>query len=597
MLKKHPYILNFIKCFMITWALMKAFSLNTGNILTGILFIFAFMLVKKVSNIVIEKRTKIIASVAGVIFTILYLLNSYELILGDLSNPLFILIVLTTVAIGLLVLFYNILVLICDLALSENVCRYILLSEDKPVNSKYSVFIYNHIFIITFILCILGYIPYFLYQYPGIMTPDSINQYEQALHMIPYSNHHPWLHTLIIELCVNIAGLFTNSMNAKAAFYTIVQMLFMAISGAYTVNTLKKLNVKPALLYIAIAFYAFVPYNAVYAITVWKDVPFAGLTSLFTCALIRIDLKLKSDDINIKLMLPELIIILLTGVGMSLFRSNGFYGFIVFIPAGVLYFKNRIYGKRVIACFLIALVIVLIFKIPVMKSFDVKKPDMIENIAIPLQQVSAVLVNDRYIEPGDMEEIKKIVDLTYIKDLYVPTYGDNIKELFRAGNPEYLAANKMTFAKIYIKLGFNYPLDYLKAYGKQTYGFYYPDRDYGVADTEGIIASDIDLHTEPIIAGRVIVKLKEIVIKLADMIPVYGLIWSAGTIFWFLLLAMTTGILMKDYKKIVFLLPTFLITMTLFIATPIANEIRYAYFLMYQWPLIISLIFVKKSFD
>ncbi len=50
----------------------------------------------------------------------------------------------------------------------------------------------------------LCWLPYFLYQYPGIMTPDSVNQFEQVLGLIPYSNHHPWVHTLLIGLIYHI---------------------------------------------------------------------------------------------------------------------------------------------------------------------------------------------------------------------------------------------------------------------------------------------------------------------------------------------------------------------------------------------------------
>ena len=112
------------------------------------------------------------------------------------------------------------------------------------------------------------------------MTPDSIVQYEQALHITEYSNHHPWIHTLILELFYNIGHLFTNDDTVAASVYTLVQMCFMAYCGAYVTETLSRLKVRKGICLAVTLFYGLVPYNAVFAITVWKDVPFAGIVAL-----------------------------------------------------------------------------------------------------------------------------------------------------------------------------------------------------------------------------------------------------------------------------------------------------------------------------
>ena len=77
---------------------------------------------------------------------------------------------------------------------------------------------------------------------------------------------------------------------------------------------------------------------------------------------------------------------------------------------------------------------VLIIKIPVMNAFAVTQPDLIESLSIPTQQISAVLCNDRYLAPEELELIENVIDLTYIKELYNPYFADNMKELVRAGD-------------------------------------------------------------------------------------------------------------------------------------------------------------------
>ena len=48
-----------------------------------------------------------------------------------------------------------------------------------------------------FLLLIACWLPWFLYNFPGVMTPDSLSQYSQAMGLTGYSNHHPFVHTLL----------------------------------------------------------------------------------------------------------------------------------------------------------------------------------------------------------------------------------------------------------------------------------------------------------------------------------------------------------------------------------------------------------------
>ena len=133
-----------------------------------------------------------------------------------------------------------------------------------------------------------GWLPYFLYEYPAIMTPDSINQLEQVLHMVPYSNHHPWAHTMVIKAFYSIGYSLTGSPNASLAFFTVFQMLFMAGCVAWLIAALQKLHINKILCCLIIAFYALLPYHGVFVVTIWKDVLFSGAFLLFSTALARI---------------------------------------------------------------------------------------------------------------------------------------------------------------------------------------------------------------------------------------------------------------------------------------------------------------------
>ena len=166
-----------------------------------------------------------------------------------------------------------------------------------------------------------------------------------------------------------------------------------------------------------------------------------------------------------------------------------------------------------------------------------------------------MLANDRDLTPEQNELIDQVIDRTYVKELYNPTFADNMKELVRAGNPQYLEDHKTDFLKLWISLGLKYPGDYLEAYIQQTNGYWYPDSYYLVAEAEGISATSLGISHTPLIRGPLVVKGKEIAIKLGSMIPLYGTLWSMGVIFWIFLICIACILARRDYSKLLYAFP------------------------------------------
>ena len=266
---------------------------------------------------------------------------------------------------------------------------------------------------------------------------------------------------------------------------------------------------------------------------------------------------------------------------MCVFRSNGWYAFLLCLPF-LLFFLRR--NKYLIGSLAITLCMSILIRYPVMNASHVVSPDFVESLCIPLQQVSCVLANDRDLTPEQNELIDQVIDRTYVKELYNPTFADNMKELVRAGNPQYLEDHKTDFLKLWISLGLKYPGDYLEAYIQQTNGYWYPDSYYLVAEAEGISATSLGISHTPLIRGPLVVKGKEIAIKLGSMIPLYGTLWSMGVIFWIFLICIACILARRDYSKLLYTLPCLTLWFTVMIATPVATEFRYVYFLILCLP-------------
>ena len=565
---------NTLQSFFTTWALMKAFRMEPGNVLTGTIFLLSFFLYRRIyqrmeSRPYLATRTsRATCFILSVLFTFFYMIVDYRYSIESLSNPLFRAIVLSSVCLGFVTLFYQLLRLLFSYSGDIPVLRPLLFTANEPLRLWE-----KHVGLVSFLLCFLCWLPYYLYHFPGIMTPDSVVQFEQVIGMIPYSNHHPVVHTLLIKLFYSIGLFFTGNQTVAMSFYTMFQMCFLATTVSYFIRTLRIYDVKPILCIFITLFYALVPYHAVFSVTVWKDILFAGAVLLFSCSLLRLMQKTKASSLTV---------FVLSGIMLCLFRSNGWYGFCLCLPFLLFYFRGK--KKVMYPAILSVLLTATIIKYPVMNSAGVIQPDLIESLSVPTQQIAAVICNDRPLTREQFALIEEVVDLTYIKDLYNPTFADNMKELVRAGNQDYLASHKGEFFRLWLDLGLTYPWDYVEAYVKQTYGYFYPDSFYLVAEAEGISASHLGVAHTPLIGGPIVVKTKEIALKLGSMLPIYSLLWSMGVIFWAFLFCIGNAFVRKEKAKLIVYLPSLALYLTVMIATPVATEFRYVYFMIFSLP-------------
>ena len=585
-------IINITEAFLCVWALSKMAGIGVGNILSFLLLGFVLLLfefVRRRENAVNNlpdgekpaeqcankvKRYRRISYIPALIFSMILILADKDIYVASLSNRMFKAVVLAVVFAGMTVLFSK------AVRAAFYVFDMVQIQDTEQKTSKAKRIL------LTALLCFVCYMPYFLYEFPGIMTPDSVNQLEQAAGLIGYSNHHPWVHTLIIKAFYLLGtGIFKTPV-AGVALYTLFQMTVMSLCAGFTVDTLALFGIKKNVLMAVSLFYAIVPYNAVFAVTMWKDVLFGCTVMIFILTLLRI--LLKPDTVSIILTVS----LALSGTLICLLRSNGWYAFLVTAPVLIFIFIKR--RLRIQAgALLLSLVLAVLVKWPIMNTFGVTSPDFTESLSVPASQVAAVIVNKGNIDEADMELISKVVDLSYIDELYCAYYADNIKELIRAGHPEYLVNHKGDFLKMYMKVGLKNPLDYINAYVNLTDGYYYPDVMCEVANTDGISPNSFGLAQTPLIKGLLVVKAKEIWIKLGGMLPLYGVIWSVGSLFWLMLLGLFYIIAGKIKDVWMIYIPLLFLNLSVMVATPVNGDFRYVYYLVLALPLLLCLPLTK----
>lgn len=204
-------------------------------------------------------------------------------------------------------------------------------------------------FIINMILILLAWLPYFLRYYPGLLTADSCAQMAQAIGIAELSNHHPIFHTGIISLFVNLGkGVFGN-INTGVVFYTIFQMIAMAIMFSIVLGYLSKRKAPLLVRIVALLYYMFYPIHALFGVTMWKDVLFAGMIPIY--AIFSIELLFDTQDFlkNKK----KIALYILISVLVMFLRNNGLYIVVLTLPFVIIVLRKYWKKMLVIACIII----------------------------------------------------------------------------------------------------------------------------------------------------------------------------------------------------------------------------------------------------
>ena len=68
------------------------------------------------------------------------------------------------------------------------------------------------------------------------------------------------------------------------------------------------------------------------------------------------------------------------------------------------------------------------------------------------------------------------------------------------------------------------------------------------------------------------------------MVPLYGTLWSMGVVCWVFIFCIGNAFVRKETEKLILYLPSAALLLTVLIATPVATEFRYVYFLVFGLP-------------
>ena len=471
---------------------------------------------------------------------------------------------------------------------------YKFLSNYKPnnnikKNNKIIELFKKYPFIFSLIVILFGWLIYIIAFYPAILSPDPSFQIKQFFgiqtkymnYIIPIdssvtiTNHHPVFHTIILGGLVKI-GEFLGNTNFGFFLYSLLQIIILSTTLAYTIKFMIKLNTPIKFVILTLIIYTFTPVYALYSISAVKDVIFTSFIILFNIYVFNICTS--SDKMNISKIIQFTILMIL----IILFRNNGIYVILITLLSLIITnIKNR-------KLFIILLLLMFGFNYSYNKIllpyFKISPGSVREALSIPFQQTARyVKYNSDLLSKDEEKAIDKVLNIETLADRYKPEISDPVKNEYN----KYATTNDLkNYFSSWFKGLLKSPGTYIEATLNNTYGYFYPNKTrwYVYYDYYNILDSDgIEYHYNKLSNLRKILSNYAVIFP---YIPLIGLIVNIG--FNTLLLIFITTYLIAKKKNIIFLIPS-LVSLLVCFASPVNAYFRYAMPYIFSMQVLISM--------
>lgn len=315
-------------------------------------------------------------------------------------------------------------------------------------------------FWIPFAVMLLCWLPVLMAFFPGITGYDIDGQAYQ-IYTGNYSTHHPLLHTLFLELFMELGKWLVDDYSIGYGLYTIVQYVLMAAAIACAMRWLSRIRCPRVLWIGTLIFFALSPQHMVMASTGTKDVLFSAVMLLLTMKLIRFVTE-PGRDRKAGVWATD---ILLTACACML-RNNTVYGLVLLLMLCVLFWRRRL-GMRVLAVLAAGMIAGTAGAAGLKAATAAEDGSIREMLCVPCQQLARV----HHLYGLDVPvgyEVREV--LPYAND-YTPERADAVKRAAEVDTPDRL----WRFVKLWAREAFHYPIEYIDAFLYNTKAYWAVD--------------------------------------------------------------------------------------------------------------------------
>ena len=119
---------------------------------------------------------------------------------------------------------------------------------------------------------------FYLTYYPGIITPDGINQWRQ-IQTGQFNDELPVLHTLLVILITRVWS--------TPASVILAQIIFLSLTLAWGISVLEESGLPRWAGWVLVAIFTLSPVNGRMVVTLWKDIPYSACLLLLSIMVLK----------------------------------------------------------------------------------------------------------------------------------------------------------------------------------------------------------------------------------------------------------------------------------------------------------------------
>lgn len=427
------------------------------------------------------------------------------------------------------------------------------------------------------IVTAIAWLPYYLSYYPGGIYSDTFNSITYSLNRT-LCNRHPLFYNFLIGLAIKLGNFVGQDLEWSMGFFLAVQMILIEIELIYFLRFMITHGIHRKVRTWIMIFMTFFPLIPIYAVSVWKDTPFAMAFMLWFMFAIDLYLEIRKGEWHLKTLAGFIIGLFL----VAFTRNNGIY-VIAFVAAAfiVLTFTCRFFTKNLIVygTLLLSVMMIAVIQGPGYRRMGVIPTDIVEDIGIPINQICSVVVHDGHITPAQKESINRFIPYDNIEEYFKPCVVDSIK-WYADMDWGYLELHKAEFWDLWKHLLLQNPQIYFEEYLLETLGFWNVDvsgsngyamvevwnNDYGLTQTdyfERIFGFSFQHFVNP----------RQYI--------------SCAWFFWFFFICMIFTMKHYGFRNCCLFMPQMAVWLTLMVATPIAISLRYVSPLLFTIPFVV----------
>lgn len=304
-----------------------------------------------------------------------------------------------------------------------------------------------------------------LAAYPGFFCYDATYQFREVANGT-YDLHHPLLHTYLLGKALLLSKAYLGSYELGVMLFCVIQMLLITGGFCWVIRFMEKRGIKTWLLWCFYLYYSLYPTCVMFGLCTTKDSIFTACMTLHLLFIFELIQKGREFFRHPK----SVALFMATAVFAMLFRNNGIYSYLLFLPLAVLLAKGirRETVVLVSGCIVAAF---LITRLLAALSGAENTDGLREMLSVPAQQLARV----HAIRGGGFfneEERQKLYDFMSEEDLerYHEKLADPVKANLHVG----LNSTLPDFIFLWLKTGIRAPEIYMDALLIQTYQAWYP---------------------------------------------------------------------------------------------------------------------------